>query len=107
MPPWGRPTAQTARPQVEPPLVAFVDDDDGYRAWLAANPAGYVLNSTRSPHRDYLMLHPASCRHISGAPELNWTRQYVKICTPTAAVLDAWAASAVGGEAVRCAFCQP
>jgi hypothetical protein len=27
----------------------FVDDDPGYLAWLAAHPAGFVLNTYRRP----------------------------------------------------------
>jgi hypothetical protein len=92
---------------VEPPLVAFVDDDAGYLAWVAANPTGFVVNTTRSPHRDYLMLHRASCRHISGDQGKRWTDQYVKVCGPSTALLEEWAAEEVGGEALPCGWCQP
>ena len=33
----------------------FVDDDRGYLRWLAANPTGFVLNTTRSPIPTYLI----------------------------------------------------
>ena len=89
------------------PLVGFVDDDAGYLAWLTANPAGYVLNTTRSPHRDYLMLHRAGCRYISGDDGRCWTVNYAKVCGPSTVLLDTWAEHRVGGEADRCAFCQP
>ncbi|HUZ18952.1 MAG TPA: hypothetical protein VMU75_00055 [Acidimicrobiales bacterium] len=95
------------QPDVELPLVAFVDDDAGYLAWVARNPGGFVVNTTRSPHRDYLMLHRASCRHISGARRSRWTHQYVKVCGPSAALLERWAATELAGEAVRCGLCQP
>ncbi len=89
------------------PLVAFVDDDRGYLAWLAANPGGYVVNTTRSPRPDYLMLHRASCRHISGADERRWTFNYAKVCGPSQASLSAWAIQTVGAEALPCSLCEP
>lgn len=49
-------------------VVVFRDDDDGYLACLAAHPVGFVLNVNRSPRPDYLILHRASCRTISGRP---------------------------------------
>jgi hypothetical protein len=43
----------------------FVDDDAGYRDWLAGNPDGFVLNATATPSASYLILHRASCRTIN------------------------------------------
>jgi len=70
-------------------------------------PTGFVVNTTRSPQRDYLMLHRASCRHISGDQGKRWTDQYVKVCGPSTALLEEWAAEEVGGEALPCGWCQP
>jgi hypothetical protein len=90
---------------VQPPLTAFIDDDAGYRAWLAANSGGFVLNTTRSPRADYLMLHRAGCRHISGDDTRSWTKNYAKVCGPSQALLDEWATSTVSCAADRCPFC--
>jgi hypothetical protein len=53
------------------------------------------------------MLHRASCRHISGDQGKRWTDQYVKVCGPSTALLEEWAAEEVGGEALPCGWCQP
>lgn len=61
----------------------FVDDDQGYLAWLAAHPEGHVLNAHRSPTSGYLVVHSARCAHISRstAPAGHWTTgAYRKIC---------------------------
>ena len=46
--------------------IVFVSDDAGYREWLEANPAGFVLN-LRSARRDanYAVLHRSTCLTIS------------------------------------------
>jgi hypothetical protein len=37
----------------------FRDDDPGYERWLAGHPALFVLNTSRNPAPNYLMLHRA------------------------------------------------
>jgi hypothetical protein len=92
-----------------PGVIPFIDDDDGYLAWIASEPGGYVLNSHRHPTASYLMLHRSSCRTISGRPTTGsaWTKDYVKHCSSSADELDAWASATVGVNADRCAVCTP
>src|SRR4051812_43894338 len=83
------------------PVQTFRDNDVGYETWLAANPAGWVVNARRSPSAAYLKLHRAECTTIS---ELQvgyrrWTTgEYIKICAERRDELDAWAQQAFGAE---------
>lgn len=43
----------------------FRDDDRGYADWIAANPAGYVLNIQRSLNSREARMHAASCRSLA------------------------------------------
>ena len=70
----------------------FDHDDIGYLAWLAENPHGFVLNTTRNGQ--YFMLHMATCGTISGHPTHGdtWTAgQYIKVCAFTPETLERWA----------------
>jgi hypothetical protein len=76
------------------PVLAFRDDDIGYTAWLAAHPAGWVVNAKRNPTPAHLKLHRADCPTISELKSgySRWTTgQYVKVCAEDRADLDAWA----------------
>lgn len=85
----------------------FRDDDHGYLAWLAAHPAGFVLNVNRSPRPDYLILHRASCRTISGRPTRGgpWTGPYIKVCSHDELQIAAWTGRTVGAAPRRCGVC--
>ncbi len=90
--------------------VPFVDDELGYKRWIAAHPGGYVVNTYRTPGPTYLKLHRATCRTISGSPArgIRWTSGgYAKVCADDRAELDRWARTAVGGTLDPCPFCQP
>ena len=93
------------------PVAEFVDDDDGYAAWLEAHPYGYVLNTYRKPAANYLMLHRARCNHLRprDARHLHTTRDYVKVCSIDIADLQRWADRHFSGriELSRCGFCKP
>ncbi|HEY0640683.1 MAG TPA: hypothetical protein VGD67_23890 [Pseudonocardiaceae bacterium] len=89
-------------------MQLFEDDDNGYVAWLAANPDGFVLNTERNPTRSYLKLHRASCRTITQLQRdaTTWTTGvYVKRCG-TRAELEG-AALGFGGPPTPCVFCLP
>jgi hypothetical protein len=111
--------ASTSPPSVaRPPRAAasdngyavdvFRDDDTGYLAWLAAHPRGFVLNSNRSPRPDYLILHRATCRTISGKPTRGgpWTGPYIKVCGDDPLEIAAWAGATVGAPPRRCRVCS-
>lgn len=84
----------------------FEDDDGGYERWLADHPDLFVLNTARSPAPNYLMLHRATCRTISGTPSrgARWTGDYIKFCG-LRSELEAFAQTEVGGAAFACRLC--
>ena len=90
--------------QVEPPLVAFEDNDRDYLYWTSRTPHGYVVNCYRNPTSDYLMLHWADCYTIN-ANQLPWTTgAFAKVCSPIVAALEDWARQ-VGGPRQKCEKC--
>lgn len=88
-----------------PNVTLFVDDDTGFFDWQEKNPEGHFINTYRRPTRTYLVLHRSACSHFKGSPELNWTSDYVKLCSMNREDLEAWAADTVGGEATLCGTC--
>ena len=92
----------TARPQS---FMLFQDDDDGFFDWIEGNPDGYFINCERNPKPTYLVLHRPQCPHFKGAPELHWTKGYVKVCSESRAELEDWARDTVGGDVTLCRTC--
>ncbi|MPZ24517.1 MAG: hypothetical protein GEU28_13520 [Dehalococcoidia bacterium] len=90
-------------------VTIFLDDDGGYRAWLAANPGGLVINSYRIPSANYLRLHQATCRTIDGDPSRGsrWTADYLKACAADIGSLHEWARRRTGGTLIPCRICRP
>jgi hypothetical protein len=91
-------------------LLSFLDDDAGYLAWLASNPAGFVLNSERTPSARYLVLHRAAChtmRPRDGADTRNWTVAYRKLCAVRPHDLVQWAQANAGARPSTCGTCRP
>jgi hypothetical protein len=67
---------------VEQNITRFQNDDDGYLAWIDEHPTGFVVNCAPNPSTDYLVLHRASCMHITvpGDNMEHWTHEYIKVC---------------------------
>lgn len=86
-------------------LAVFRDDDAGFFDWLAGNPDGYFINTERTPTPRYLVLHRPACRHFKGSEGVNWTHDYIKICSSHRDELEDWATSSVGGEETLCRSC--
>ena len=93
----------------EPDYVVFRDDDEGFRDWMRLNPAGFYINTERTPTVNYLMLHRVGCMHVGDAVDrdVSWTADYIKVCSPLKLELEAWARTVVGGEATPCQTCSP
>ena len=51
-------------------LIEFINDDDGYFAWLMSHPSGYVLNVRCVADPGYVVLHSATCGMISSRKRL-------------------------------------
>ena len=87
----------------------FVDDDAGYLSWIRQHGRGFVLNCTRNPSSDYLILHRATCPSITGEPARGrlWTDQYIKVCSTAASAIQDWARRQTGTTARPCGMCHP
>ncbi|GAA1641173.1 hypothetical protein [Actinoplanes couchii] len=86
----------------------FTNDDAGYLAWVAANPAGHVLNANRDPDPSHFRLHRADCRYVQGTPGngVRWTHLYPKVCG-TRPELEAWVRDEVtDGQIHGCSNCR-
>jgi hypothetical protein len=88
--------------------------DDAFFRWMAAHPAGFVLNVERVPRPAYMVLHQAGCLHIasfdSGEPGAFTTRQYRKVCAHSVEALRLWVAdhgSPSGAFSQLCSTCKP
>jgi hypothetical protein len=87
----------------------FHDDDQGYLAWAATHPSGYVINIQRSLHPADARLHHADCHTINGRPPrgATWTGPYIKICSASARELQDWARANLSTAIPRCGACNP
>lgn len=86
------------------PMI-FLDDDLGYRQWIARNPLAYVVNCDKRVNPQYIVLHRATCRTIS-APDVNYTHgDYQKVCARTREELEKWSISEVGAAPTVCGIC--
>jgi hypothetical protein len=90
-------------------VAEFVDKDAEYLNWIESHPEGFVVNTTRFPTANYLKLHRASCRTISGEPSrgIQWTIDYRKACSSDVGPLENWARRKTGGELQPCGLCKP
>lgn len=94
-------------------MEIFRDNEKGYFDWIRRSPNGFVLNARRQPSPNYLVLHIATCRHISGhasnqASNAFTGRDYIKVCSKDIEEIKAWA-SLLGGNRFTgvCKDCQP
>jgi len=86
-------------------IIEFMDNDQGYVAWLAAHPDGFVLNCERPPRPSSLTLHRSTCWTISRTSGSNWTLNYQKVCADTFEEIASWAGQI--GPPWSCGFCAP
>ena len=83
----------------------FRDDDAGFHGWLDDHPDGYFVNAERNPKPKYLVLHVSRCPHFDRGPSVNWTKDYIKICSERRDQLEGWAEESIGGEVTLCRDC--
>ena len=89
-------------------VVVFIDDDPGYLAWVAANPDGFVLNSSlTSPRTLSHVVHRATCTSITGQPARGrrWTRDYLKACGDREMVVK-YGHATTGVAPTNCGLCM-
>ena len=89
-------------------MIVFRNDDAAYRAWLSANPEGFVVNTEKVPTARYLKLHRSVCPHIKAWADRNPTSTtYIKVCSCNLGELEDWALTATGGGRLDpCPTCQ-
>ena len=87
-------------------MTEFVDNDEGYLAWIDAHPEGYVVNCYRKPTASYLILRRGRCSHIQRAEGRRNTVDYIKVCSDSEPDLRNFAEH-LGGSLTRCQSCQP
>jgi hypothetical protein len=84
----------------------YVQNDDGYMAWISRHPEGFVINTYAEPSRAYLKLHQATCPSISrlqpGARTFT-EGEYSKLCGSRAELEEQ--ARRLGGAAQSCPLC--
>ncbi len=87
-------------------MQTFVDDDEGYVAWLHAHPEGYVVNADRPPNASYLRLHRSTCSTINNLHGSGraWTVTSTKVCGDRGE-LERWGINTAGGVVVPCPTC--
>lgn len=89
----------------------FQDNDAGFVAWVAVNPAGYVLNIQRSHNPVDARVHAAGCGHIARAIRAaedgtkRATSTYIKVCSVSLTELDEWSQGEIGRSIRRCPHC--
>jgi len=92
-----------------------INNDRDYQQWLSQNPDGFVVNTTRSRSPRYMMLHRASCRHISDPMHESegggfTERDYIKVVAQDVASLLDWIAANGRPERTfssECGHCRP
>lgn len=94
--------------------VEFAGDDEAYLRWLSHNPEGYVVNTARAMSPNYMVLHRATCPHISKLEaELRGgftERDYIKICSARVEPLREWVRRHGRGDGSfsrECNSCRP
>ncbi len=92
-----------------PVCIEFRNDDDGYLAWLATHPDGYVINIASSHSVAGARVHHARCHTIGGRNPHNgtWTGPYVKLCGNDLDDVQRWAIETLGQPISRCGTCRP
>jgi hypothetical protein len=103
----GQPDQVTPVAELPAGVRHFVDDDSGYRAWLRANAAGYVVNTYRRPSARYLVLHRATCPSMQVYTEGGTMKgiEYSKLCAGTRRVLERYLVDAFTKMPSRSCHC--
>lgn len=72
--------------------VIFINDDEGYLKWVAANPNGFIVNIDEpNSTKDYPKVHRASHKSMSTSARSNYTTgQYFKVCSNNIESLKDW-----------------
>ena len=79
-------------------MIVFCDDPREFIAGRDAHLEGSIANADRNPRPDYLVLHRATCPFLPMIGDRRHrTKDGIKICGPTIADFESWAAAHVSG----------
>jgi hypothetical protein len=84
----------------------FESDDEGYGAWLCANPHGYVLNVAAHRAKAVATLHRAACPTVTTARRGQVMTGTPKVCDTSRQELHRWAVIQ-DTESSSCRRCLP
>lgn len=89
----------------------FEKQEAAYRDWLHAHSQGFVLNTHTKLSPGYMVLHRATCRHVTeyvgNATEGGFTeRKYRKVCSDAVSSIRDWVRGH-GGTLKSCSHCKP
>lgn len=92
-------------------LQVFQEQEAEYFNWLKEHSDGLVLNTRSSLSPDYMVLHKASCKLVSGysgkaTPGAFTERSYRKVCADAIAPIKLWVEEN-DGTLSRCSYCDP
>jgi 5-methylcytosine-specific restriction protein A len=92
-------------------LIIFQKEEANYFDWIAKHPSGFVLNTKAKLSPDYMVLHRASCKLVTGylgkASSGGFTeRVYRKVCADTVGPIKFWVESN-DGFLSTCSHCGP
>jgi hypothetical protein len=92
-------------------MQEFVDDDEGYYAWIAEHPDGYVLNigvhPNTYPGRYNQVLHCATCYHVARRIPNRTGPDWKKMCSDDRSDLIRYGERREGAVPTFCLTCQP
>lgn len=89
----------------------FEKQEAAYRAWVRDHSGGFVLNTHMKLSPTYMVLHRATCRHVTkyfgSATDGGFTeRKYRKVCAEAVAPIADWV-HAHQGKLSTCSHCCP
>jgi hypothetical protein len=88
-------------------MQTFINNDDGYLAWVHSNPTGFVANVDQPQYvKQYPMVHRASHKAVTTSKRGNYTTaRYYKVCSTDLAVLEAWSKATFNKKLTYCKSC--
>lgn len=89
-------------------MILFLDEERAYLYWVAHHRTGFVLDCSRKPTKNRLVLHRATCPEIKAAAgkHTHFTSgRRMKACALEPAALTAWAVEQTGAEPKLCPAC--
>lgn len=96
-------------------FIEFTNNDQIYLDWVAKNPRGFVVNTSRNKRLNYRVLHSADCSYIKELKGKSTAggfteRGYIKVCAENIIGLIRWTkieGEPSGAFTKECGSCKP